>query len=360
MHIPDGYLSPQTCAAAYVIAIPTLAIASRRVERVVKTRHVPMLAMFAAVSFLIMMFNVPIPDGTTAHAVGGVIIAIVLGPWAAVIAVSVALLFQALLFGDGGVLAYGANVVNMAIVMPFVGYGAYRLLAGRSALRSPRRLAAAAIAGFVGINAAALAAAIEFGLQPMLFHTADGTPLYAPYSLTQTIPAMALAHLVVAGPVEALLTTAVFGYLTSANPAALEVTHPGLVTGSARTGPGWSIPAKVATGFVAALALLSPLGLLAPGGAFGEDAPEDLDLGSLGLRAIPAGMERYTGFWSHTVLGGYGFRNGDNATLAYWLSAVVGGAVVGAAIYLLGRLLGGVTARGSATPAARRASAHEQ
>ena len=112
MHIPDGYLSPQTCAVAYAAAVPTWVAASRKVTKVVRTRNVPLLAMFAAISFLVMMFNIPIPDGTTAHAVGAVVIAVVLGPWAAVIAVSVALLFQALLFGDGGVLAYGANVAQ--------------------------------------------------------------------------------------------------------------------------------------------------------------------------------------------------------------------------------------------------------
>ena len=217
MHIPDGYLSPQTCAAAYVIAVPTLAVASRRVSAALGTRQVPMLAMFAAVSFLVMMFNVPIPDGTTAHAVGAVIIAIVLGPWAAVIAVSVALLFQALLFGDGGVLAYGANVANMAILMPFVGYAVYRLIAGRGPLTGTRRVVAAGVAGFVGINAAALATAIELGIQPDLFQTAAGAPLYSPYHLSQSIPAMALAHVIVAGPVEAVLTAGVLAYLVRAN-----------------------------------------------------------------------------------------------------------------------------------------------
>ena len=68
-----------------------------------------------------MMFNVPVPDGTTAHAVGAVLVAVLLGPWAAVIAVSVALAIQALFFGDGGVLAFGANCFNMAVVMPLVG-----------------------------------------------------------------------------------------------------------------------------------------------------------------------------------------------------------------------------------------------
>ena len=102
-------------------------------RKVVKTRYVPLLALGAAYCFLVMMFNVPIPDGTTAHAVGAVLVAVLLGPWAAVIAVSVALAIQALFFGDGGVLAFGANCFNMAIVMPFVGYA--RLPGARRARR---------------------------------------------------------------------------------------------------------------------------------------------------------------------------------------------------------------------------------
>lgn len=344
MHIPDGYLSPQTCAAAYVIAVPTLAVASRRVSAALGTRQVPMLAMFAAVSFLVMMFNVPIPDGTTAHAVGAVIIAIVLGPWAAVIAVSVALLFQALLFGDGGVLAYGANVANMAILMPFVGYAVYRLIAGRSPLTGTRRVVAAGVAGFVGINAAALATAIELGIQPDLFQTAAGAPLYSPYHLSQSIPAMALAHVIVAGPVEAVLTAGVLAYLVRANPSSLAATHQRLLAEPGHSPAptptiGRLSPARVAVGFVVLLAALTPLGLLAPGGAFGEDAPEDLSLADLGLDAIPAGMERYAGFWSHTLLGDYGFADGENATVAYWVSALVGIAIVGIVVYGAGRLL---------------------
>jgi cobalt/nickel transport system permease protein len=340
MHIPDGYLSPQTCAIAYAAAVPVWVAASRKVTAVVKTRNVPLLAMFAAVSFLVMMFNVPIPDGTTAHAVGVVIIAIVLGPWAAVIAVSVALLFQALLFGDGGVLSYGANVVNMAIVMPFVGLAVYRLIAGESPLTSRRRAIAAMAGGYVGINAAALAAAIEFGIQPDLFHTASGAPLYAPYHLSQTIPAMMLAHLTVAGVAEAILTGGVLAYLARADVRRLVPNHPGIpvtADGTVPAGPRFS-PARVAIGFVAAMVVLTPLGLLAPGGAFGEDAPGDLDLGDLGLKAIPSGLSKYNGFWSHTLLGDYGFVDGQNATLGYWVSAIVGIAVVGIAIYALAKL----------------------
>src|SRR5215831_12046884 len=143
MHIPDGYLSPETCAVGAALMVPSWSAAGRRVRRIVKSRYVPLLAIGAAYAFLVMMFNVPIPDGTTAHAVGAVLIAVVLGPWAAVIAVSIALLIQALFFGDGGVLAFGANAFNMAFVMPFVGYGVYRLISGRVPLISGRRVVAA-------------------------------------------------------------------------------------------------------------------------------------------------------------------------------------------------------------------------
>jgi cobalt/nickel transport system permease protein len=93
MHIPDGYLSPQTCAVGYAVALPFWVTASRRVTKIVRNRSVPLLAVLSAICFLVMMFNVPIPDGTTAHAVGASLVAVLLGPWAAVIAVSVALGF---------------------------------------------------------------------------------------------------------------------------------------------------------------------------------------------------------------------------------------------------------------------------
>ena len=91
MHIPDGYLSPATCGAFYAVMLPLWYRATKRVKKIVKSQYVPLIAVGAAFSFLVMMFNIPVPDGTTAHAVGAVMIAIVLGPWAAVIAVSIAL-----------------------------------------------------------------------------------------------------------------------------------------------------------------------------------------------------------------------------------------------------------------------------
>ena len=172
-----------------------------------------MLAIGAAFSFVIMMFNVPIPGGSTGHAVGGVLVAVLLGPWAACIAITVALLIQALLFGDGGIMTMGANCFNMAFILPFVGYYTYRLISLGSPVGSNRRIIAAGIAAYLGINAAALCAGIEFGLQPLFHHTASGQALYCPYGLKAAIPAMVGEHLLIFGWIEALVTALVVKFL---------------------------------------------------------------------------------------------------------------------------------------------------
>src|SRR5512141_1879511 len=112
MHIPDGYVSPATGGVLYLVMAPLWFLASRVVRKTLKARQVPYLAFSAAFSFVIMMFNIPIPGGSTGHAVGGTLVAVLLGPWAAMIAITVALVVQALLFGDGGVTAIGANCFN--------------------------------------------------------------------------------------------------------------------------------------------------------------------------------------------------------------------------------------------------------
>lgn len=221
MHIPEGYLSPSTCLTLAGVMLPVWYRASAAARAGLDAARVPFLAMGAVFSFLIMMFNIPIPDGTTAHAAGSVLLAIILGPWAAVIAVSVALLIQALLFGDGGVLAFGANALNIAFIMPFTGYYLYRLVAGNSPANSTRRLFAAGLGGYAGLNLAALAAAIQFGLQPLLFTAADGTPLYCPYGLEVAIPAMLIPHLTVAGFAEAAVTALALKYVLKTSPEIL-------------------------------------------------------------------------------------------------------------------------------------------
>jgi len=217
MHIPDGYLSPQTYIPLYGASSVFWAIALKKMKKELSTRYIPYLAMAAAFSFLIQMFNIPIPGGTTGHAVGAGIIAILLGPWTAVIAVSVVLIIQAIVFGDGGITAIGANCFNMAVVMPFVSYGVFRVVKGRSE-GGMRLYTAAFLSGWLGLSIAALITAVEFGIQPLIARAADGRPLYAPYPLSVAVPAMALEHLLLFGIVEGVITAMLLRYFLKHDP----------------------------------------------------------------------------------------------------------------------------------------------
>lgn len=319
MHIPDGYLSPATAAVMYAAALPFWYRASQKLKRALTGRSVPLIALFAALSFVIMMFNVPLPGGTTGHAAGSVLAAIVLGPWAASLAVSVALIIQALFFGDGGILAIGANVFNMAIAMPFVGYFIYRLLSGNSPITSRKRVVAGVIAGYVGMNVAALLTGLELGLQPMLFHDTAGRALYFPYDLSVAVPAMMLGHLTIGGAAEALMTGLVLAWLQRSNPHLLQAS--GGIEASpapARTSP-W-----VWVGLVA-LILLTPIGLLAPGTAWGEWSREELE--GMGLSYIPSGFDQWANLWS-APLSGYQLPFASHSAVGYLLSAILGVALI--------------------------------
>src|SRR5277367_535178 len=274
MHIPDGYLSPATCTALYASSAPFWYVALQRVKKTLHTRLVPLLSLFAAFSFVIMMFNLPLPGGTTGHAVGMGVASIVLGPWASIVAISIALLIQAVFFGDGGITAIGANCFNMAIMGSLVAYSTYRVLSRGAEIGSRRRVFAAGIAGYAAINVAALCAAIEFGIQPALFHDASGAPLYAPYGLGVSIPAMLIGHLTFAGFAELILTSGLVAWLQKADPGLLRLTapdapdceDPGLPR---ETRPLWPAARKLWLG-LGVLLILTPLGILAVGSAWGE------------------------------------------------------------------------------------------
>jgi cobalt/nickel transport system permease protein len=270
MHIPDGYLSPQTCAVFYAAAAPFWYVALQRLKRLLTTRLVPVISIFAAFSFVIMMFNLPLPGGTTGHAVGMGLGAIVLGPWGSIVSISIALVLQALFFGDGGILSLGANCFNMAIVGSLVAFGLYRLFAGRAPLTSRRRVVAGALAGYIAINVAATCAALEFGVQPLLFKDASGVPLYAFYPLSVALPAMLIGHLTFAGIAEAVVTGGVVAYLQRADPGLLKLTAPGVEVGAVATAPSRGSRLRPLLIGLLVLALLSPLGLLASGTAWGE------------------------------------------------------------------------------------------
>jgi cobalt/nickel transport system permease protein len=412
MHIPDGYLGPAFSLGTGVVTVPTWVVGARKLNKVLNNRTVPLLAIFSAFAFTLMLFNVPVPGGTTAHAVGGTLIAIVLGPWAAVIGISTALIIQALFFGDGGVLAIFVNCLNLAIILPFVGYYTYKLLAGRSPILSGWRIWAAAIGAYVGITAAALAVGIELGLQPLLFHNAQGQPLYSPYTLGVAVPAMLLAHIFGASLVEALITGLVFAYLQKSHPEYLTslrsvvagpevpegqaVKRPlwqlfafgtvavavvlfiiGLISGGGNIGhlfgADWSqvswpdigsmllvtaiiaviliplayflLPRRikfVGTLFVT-IAIIVPLGLIAPGFAFGEGAPSDVQTA---FGYIPSGLQQLSSFFSAPFSGynlQFPFFSDANAPLwhaaiGYEISGIVGILLIGGVAYGLGYL----------------------
>ncbi|HAK88887.1 MAG: cobalamin biosynthesis protein CbiM [Nitrospirae bacterium GWC2_46_6] len=220
MHIPDGYLSPQTYVPLYGASFVFWAVALRKFKDESAVKHIPYLAMAAAFSFLIQMFNIPIPGGTTGHAVGAGIAALLLGPWTAVIAVSVALIIQALVFGDGGITAIGANCFNMAVIMPFTSYWVFKLIKGNSS--SVKRLYAAGFfAGYIGLSLSAIVTAVEFGIQPMIAADIDGKPLYAPYPLSVAVPVMALEHLLLFGIIEGVVTAMLLKYFLKHEPDAV-------------------------------------------------------------------------------------------------------------------------------------------
>ncbi len=236
MHIPDGYLGPITWGALWLVMIPIWIIAARKLKKDLRTKNVPLLAMGAAFSFVIMMFNVPILGGSTGHAVGGTLIAIVLGPWAALIAVSVALIIQALFFGDGGITAIGANCFNMGFILPFIGYYVYRLISVNADINSSRHWIGAGIGSYIGLNVAAILTGFEFGLQTILYPAVNGHFQYFMYPLSVSIPAMAIEHLVLFGFVEGIVTLMVVRYLQQTDPSLLRLLERAISKGKIATG----------------------------------------------------------------------------------------------------------------------------
>jgi cobalt/nickel transport system permease protein len=332
MHIPDGYLSPVTSVIMFALVMPFWAIGVRKLREKMTARNVPLIALFAAFSFVIMMFNVPLPGGTTGHAVGGALAAIILGPEIATMAISIALIIQAFFFGDGGILAIGANCFNMAVVLPYISYAIYQVISKNQPLSSKRRILGAALGGWTGLTVAAFFAAVEFGIQPMLFHTAEGMPLYAPYTLSVAIPAMVIPHLLVASVIEGLVTALVVAYLVRANQSAFEIVNKGQVPREASGFAKW----RVLWIGLAALVVIVPVGLLAPGTAWGEWGAEELT--QLGLAFIPRGMEKLSSLWA-APLPDYDLPSLGNASLAYILSAVVGILVVVIVVWLFTMLV---------------------
>lgn len=336
MHIPENYLSPSTCGVFAVAMVPVWMRAVRHVREEVPRQKMPLVGVAAAFCFLAMMFNIPLPGGTTGHAVAGTLVAILFGPWAATLAISIALAIQAVMFGDGGILALPANCFNMAFVLPMCGYAVYGLVRGREGRHAGskagsrraglgRELAAAGVGSYVGINAAALCAAIEFGVQPLLFSDAAGRALYCPYPLWVSVPAMLAGHLTVWGAAEVVFTVGILAFVRRVAPG---FGLGGLAGDGVQAAPVRA--ARPVLALVAALAVLTPLGLLATGDAWGEWSTADL---AAQVGYTPAGMAR--GWEWASLMPDYSL-----GALPSWLGYVLSAAIGVGALLVAFRLLG--------------------
>lgn len=319
MHIPDGYMSLQTSVPLFGAMVPIWSVAAGKVKRFAGSRNIPLLSLCAAFSFVIMMFNIPVGPSSV-HAVGAVFIAVLLGPWAACIAVSVALVIQALVFGDGGLLAIGTNCFNMAFAMPFAGYFVYRIISGRADILAKRSLAGIFAGSYAAMNLASLLTAFEFGIQPLLFKTVGGVPEYGFYPLSVSVPAMLTESLLVSGPAEALITFFAVIYLARFAPHLLDRAKRIAV----ESGKSFFSRYRAFIIGLAVMVALVPAGLLASGSAWGEWSNEEIK-NMLGY--VPAGMNKLSGVWK-AIVPDYSIKslNGSffGTSLGYVLSALIG------------------------------------
>lgn len=208
MHIPDGFVSPVTYISTTVVAIPMLIVAYKKLREKLSDESFSLISSLTAFSFVIMMFNIPIPGGTSGHAIGIAIMSILFGPWIAAFCISLTLFIQALLFGDGGLTVFGLNSLSMGFVGAFSSYATYRLLNGRF---SEKIVLFAS--GWIGIVTASVCIAVALGIQPMLGSDPMGRPIYFPFGLETTIPAVVGSHILFFGAIEGIATVLVVGFV---------------------------------------------------------------------------------------------------------------------------------------------------
>ena len=199
MHIPDGFLSTTVSLVLWVISVVVVGISLRRVRENLAERQVPLMGMLAAAIFAGQMLNFAVAGGTSGHLMGAAIATILLGPWAAVIVMTCVVGVQALIFQDGGLLALGANIMNMGIIAVLVSHFAYRLLRKISGDASWGILAGGFLAAWLSVEVSSLATALQISI--------SGT---SPASLS--IPAMGGVHALI-GIGEGLITVGTLAFL---------------------------------------------------------------------------------------------------------------------------------------------------
>lgn len=229
MHIPDGFIAPQVYLPAAAAAGGGWFYGLRRLRSRLDERALPRLAVTTGLAFGLMTLSVPLPGGTSVHAMGIGLLALTFGVWTTFLSMSMVLLLQAVLFGEGGITTLPVNALAMGLAG-----GAAACLVHGALLRMHRGLAVFA-GTFAGVMTAALVLAVVLGVQPALAHRPDGTPLFFPFGLSVTLPAVLLPHLAV-GVGEGALTLLVFRFLGRLNGAGDPVPAEARPAGSAAAG----------------------------------------------------------------------------------------------------------------------------
>jgi cobalt/nickel transport system permease protein len=206
MHIPDGFISPRMYLPAYAAAAGLWILGLRRARRWLRQDVIPLLGVITAVSFVLMMVALPLPGGTTAHATGVALLAVCFGVWTSFLAVSLVLAMQALVLGIGGVTSLPVNALAVGLVGSVVAAVVF------AALRRVHQTAALFAAGWLSVMASALVIAVVLGVQPAIAHSADGTPLFFPFGLRVTLPAVLIPHAIV-GAGEGVLTVVAYRFV---------------------------------------------------------------------------------------------------------------------------------------------------
>ena len=207
MHIPDGFINPGMSAAAGLVAAGGFGVAVRRARIYLTERLVPLAALVAAFVFAGQMINFPVLPGMSGHLIGGVLAAVLVGPAAGYMVMSIVLIVQALVFADGGLSALGLNIVNMALIGAVGGYYLFRLLMRVTGDQRTRVALIAGIAAFASVPMVALGFAIEFAIGGTADSLSLGTILWA----------LLTTHTLI-GIGEGVITALVMGAVMAARP----------------------------------------------------------------------------------------------------------------------------------------------
>lgn len=207
MHIPDGFLDVQVWVPLYGVSAAAVGLGIYRANKKLGEKNVPIMGITSAFIFAAQMLNFPIAGGTSGHFMGGVLAAVLLGPFAGVIIMTTVLVVQCLIFQDGGLTALGANIFNMGVIGSIVGYIIYILITKIDG--SKRMLLGAFIASWLSIVFAASACAFELAI--------SGT-----VPIKVALPAMAGIHALI-GIEEGLITILVLGSIIRIRPDLLEL-----------------------------------------------------------------------------------------------------------------------------------------